>query len=109
MVAGIDTNAERLKAFQEKHKIPEGFASLDAALAWGQFDAVSNVTPDAAHYATTMPLLASGKHVLCEKPLAANYGHAAEMATAAKSAGVVNMVNLTTQRARAHRRGEDGR
>jgi predicted dehydrogenase len=95
VVAGIDTNAERLTAFQEKHGIPEGFASLDAALAWGQFDAVSNVTPDAAHYATTMPLLAARKHVLCEKPLAANYGHAAEMATAAKAAGVVNMVNLT--------------
>ena len=95
VVAGIDTNAERLKAFQEKHGIPEGFASLDAALAWGQFDAVSNVTPDAAHYATTMPLLAARKHVLCEKPLAANYGNAAEMATAAKAAGVVNMVNLT--------------
>jgi predicted dehydrogenase len=95
VVAGIDTNAERLTAFQDKHKIPEGFASLDAALAWGQFDAVSNVTPDAAHYATTMPLLAAGKHVLCEKPLAANYGHAAEMAAAAKAAGVVNMVNLT--------------
>lgn len=95
VVAGIDTNAERLKAFQEKHDIPEGFAWLDAALAWGQFDAVSNVTPDAAHYGTTMPLLAARKHVLCEKPLAANYGHAAEMATAAKAAGVVNMVNLT--------------
>lgn len=95
VVAGIDTNADRLKAFQEKHGIPEGFASLDAALAWGQFDAVSNVTPDAAHYATTMPLLAARKHVLCEKPLAANYGNAAEMATAAKAAGVVNMVNLT--------------
>jgi predicted dehydrogenase len=95
VVAGIDTNGERLKAFQNKHDIPEGFASLDTALAWGQFDAVSNVTPDAAHYATTMPLLAAKKHVLCEKPLASNYGHAAEMATAAKAAGVVNMVNLT--------------
>jgi predicted dehydrogenase len=95
VVAGIDTNAERLAAFQEKHGIPEGFASLEAALAWGAFDAVSNVTPDAAHHATTMPLLAAGKHVLCEKPLASNYAHAAEMAAAAKAAGVVNMVNLT--------------
>jgi predicted dehydrogenase len=95
VVAGIDTNAERLAAFQEKHDIAEGFASLEAALAWGEFDAVSNVTPDAAHHATTMPLLAAGKHVLCEKPLASNHAHAAEMAAAAKAAGVVNMVNLT--------------
>ena len=42
-----------------------------------------------------MPMLAAGKHVLCEKPLAANYPHAADMAAAAARAGVVNMVNLT--------------
>ncbi len=95
VVAGIDTNADRLKTFCDKHKIPNGFASLDAALAWGEFDAVSNVTPDPAHHPTTLPLLAAGKHVLCEKPLASNYAHAAEMAQAAAKAGVVNMVNLT--------------
>ena len=40
-------------------------------------------------------MLAAGKHVLCEKPLAANHAHAAAMAAAAVKAGVVNMVNLT--------------
>jgi predicted dehydrogenase len=68
----------------------------DEALAWGEFDAVTNVTPDAAHYPTTMPLLAAGKHVLCEKPLATNAAHAEAMAEAAAvKAGVVNMVNLS--------------
>jgi predicted dehydrogenase len=95
LVAGIDTNAERLAVFNEKHGISRGFASVSAALDWGQFDAVSNVTPDPVHYPTTLPFLAAGKHVLCEKPLAANYPHAAEMAAAAAKAGVVNMVNLT--------------
>ena len=95
LVAGIDTNTERLAAFNAKHHITHGFASVADALEWGEFDAVSNVTPDPVHYPTTMPLLAAGKHVLCEKPLAANYPHAAEMATAAAKAGVVNMVNLT--------------
>ena len=95
LVAGIDTNAERLAAFNAKHGIGHGFASVVDALAWGQFDAVSNVTPDPVHYPTTLPMLAAGKHVLCEKPLATNYPHAAEMAAAAAKAGVVNMVNLT--------------
>jgi predicted dehydrogenase len=95
LVAGVDNNPDRLKAFNDKHKIANGFASVEAALAWGQFDAVSNVTPDPVHHPTTLPLLAAGKHVLCEKPLAANYAHAAEMAEAAKKAGVINMVNLT--------------
>lgn len=95
VVAGVDTNAERLAAFRARHGIPKGFASVDAAVAWGAFDAASNVTPDPAHFPTTMPLLAAGKHVLCEKPLATNYADAAAMAEAAAKAGVVNMVNLT--------------
>lgn len=95
IVAGIDTNADRLAAFNEKFGIPNGFASIDEALAWGEFDAVSNVTPDAVHHRTTLPFLAAGKHVLCEKPLAANYADAIEMAEAAAKAGVVNMVNLS--------------
>ncbi|MFN6925802.1 MAG: Gfo/Idh/MocA family protein [Tabrizicola sp.] len=95
LVAGIDTRPEQLAAFRAAHGIPQGFASVDAALAWGAFDAVTNVTPDAAHYATTMPFLAAGKHVLCEKPLATNAADAAAMAAAAAQAGVVNMVNLS--------------
>ncbi len=95
VVAGIDTNKARLEDFCAKHGIANGFGSLADGLTWGQFDAVSNVTPDAAHHATTMPLLAAGKHVLCEKPLATTYAAAAAMAEAAQTAGVVNMVNLT--------------
>lgn len=95
VVAGIDTRAEQLAAFQSTHSIPHGFASVQDAIAWGEFDAVTNVTPDAAHYPTTLPFLAAGKHVLCEKPLATNAAHAEEMAAAAAKAGVVNMVNLS--------------
>ena len=95
LVAGIDTRPEQLAAFRAAHGIANGFASVDEALAWGQFDAVTNVTPDAAHYPTTMPFLAAGKHVLCEKPLATNEADADAMAAAAAKAGVVNMVNLS--------------
>ncbi len=95
VVAGVDTRPEPLAAFNAAHGIGRGFASVDEALAWGEFDAVSNVTPDAAHYPTTMPLLAAGKHVLCEKPLATNAADAEAMARAAAAAGVVNMVNLS--------------
>lgn len=95
IVAGVDTRPAQLATFQETHGIAHGFSSIEAALHWGGFDAVTNVTPDAAHHATTLPFLAAGKHVLCEKPLATNAAHAAEMAEAAARAGVVNMVNLS--------------
>lgn len=95
LVAGIDTRPAQLKDFCAKHNIAKGFGSIVDALAWGEFDAVTNVTPDAAHYATTMPVLKAGKHILCEKPLATSAAQADEMAAAAAEAGVVNMVNLS--------------
>lgn len=95
LAAGVDTRPEALAAFRRKHGIPQGFSSLQEALAWGGFDAAANVTPDAAHCPTTLPLLLAGKHVLCEKPLATSADDAAAMQHAAALAGVVNMVNLS--------------
>lgn len=105
LVGGVDTRAENLAAFRARHGIERGFASVDEALSWGEFDAVTNVTPDAAHYATTMPVIAAGKPVLCEKPLATNAAQATEMAEAAARAGVVNMVNLTYRNVAALQKG----
>ena len=95
IVAAVDTDPERLSGFCETWGIENAFPSLDAALAWNGFDAACNVTPDRAHHATTMQLLAAGKHVLCEKPLADNYPHAREMAETARNAGIVHMINLS--------------
>jgi predicted dehydrogenase len=95
LVAAVDVDAARVNAFAGAHKIPNRFTSLDEAIAWGEFDAATNVTPDSIHHPTTLKLLAANKHVLCEKPLAENYAKADEMARAAEKSGLVNMVNLT--------------
>ena len=95
LVGGVDVDPKRVEAFNAAHNIPNAFPSLDAALAWGEFDAVANVTTDAIHHPTSMAAIAAGKHVFCEKPLATDYAKAMEMTEAAEKAGVVNMVNLT--------------
>ena len=95
LVGAVDVDPARAKAFAAQHGIAHVFTSLDEAIAWGGFDAATNVTPDRAHYPTTLALLAAGKHVLCEKPLAENYARADEMARAAEASGLVTMVNLT--------------
>lgn len=95
LVACVDPRPEELELFASKYGIAHRFASLDAALDWGQFDAASNVTPDPVHFATTLQLLAAGKHVLCEKPLSTDHARAREMADLAARMGVVNVVNLT--------------
>ncbi len=95
VVAGVDRRSDVLSGFCSEFGIPHQFADLKQAIAWGEFDAVTNVTPDAAHHPTTLPLLEAGKHVLCEKPLATNARDAAEMADLARARGLVGMVNLT--------------
>ena len=95
-VAGCaDVDLKRAQDFAKAHNIPEAWPSLTAALESGGYDAVTNATPDPAHYPTTMEALAAGLHVLCEKPLATNARDAADMARLAKEKGVVNGVNLT--------------
>ena len=95
MVAACDVMPGRAKEFAAAHGMAKSFEDLDEAIAWGGFDAATNVTPDSIHHPTTMKLLAAKKHVLCEKPLAENFALADEMATAADEAGLINMVNLT--------------
>ncbi|PUB11557.1 Gfo/Idh/MocA family protein [Yoonia sediminilitoris] len=95
VVGAVDPNCANLQAFCTQFNIEESFPTIEDALGWGQFDAASIVTPDPVHARTTLPMLAAGKHVLCEKPLATNYADANEMAIAAQLAGVTNMVNLS--------------
>lgn len=95
LVGGVDVDPGRLERFNTAHDIPNGFGSLDAALSWGEFDAVANATPDAIHHPTTIAALKAGKHVFCEKPLATDYAKAMEMTETAEEAGLINMVNLT--------------
>ncbi len=95
IVACVDLAPGRAKKFAAANGIAQHFESLEAALCWGGFDAAINATPDGAHMPTTLALLAAGKHVFCEKPLAPSYPDALAMTEAAEKAGVVNMVNLT--------------
>ncbi|WP_235919312.1 Gfo/Idh/MocA family protein [Aureimonas psammosilenae] len=101
LVAAVDSNLERAKIFAEMHGIPKAFGDLDEAIAWGQFDAAVNSTPDGVHYATTMKLIEARKAIFCEKPLAVNFADAIAMTEAAEKAGLIAMVNLTYRNAHA--------
>jgi predicted dehydrogenase len=101
LAAACDENPQRVRAFAGAHGIPNAFADLDEAIAWGGFDAAVNATPDGVHHPTTLKLLAAGKHVFCEKPLAVNATDAQEMTDAAEAGGLINMVNFTYRNAAA--------
>jgi predicted dehydrogenase len=64
-------------------------------IARDDIDAVVIATPNHLHRAIALAALASGKHVLCEKPLALNADEAREMRDAAVASGKVHMTAFT--------------
>ncbi|GAB3413380.1 Gfo/Idh/MocA family protein [Flindersiella endophytica] len=67
-LAGLE--ADRLAELGEKHQIPHLHLRWEDLLARDDIDAVSIATPNQLHEPIAVAALESGKHVLCEKPLA---------------------------------------
>jgi len=88
IVACVDRLPGRAAAFAAANGIASAFEELEEAIAWDEFDAAINCTPDGVHKSTTLALIAARKHVFCEKPLAPNHGDALAMTEAAEAAGL---------------------
>lgn len=65
--------------------------SYEALLADPTLDAIYNPLPNGLHGRWTIAALEAGKHVLCEKPFAANAEEAAAVAAVARRTGLVTM------------------
>jgi len=95
VVAAADVDKDRVTKFCEKHSIPAAYTEVKELLKRDDVDAVSITTPDAFHAPLSIQCLHTGKHVLCEKPLAVTHPDALKMVAAAKKAGKINMVNFS--------------
>lgn len=72
--------------------VPHAYESLDALLADDSVDVVHVTSPNHAHYPQVKAILAAGKHVICEKPLAMTSAQSAEMVGIARASGKVAAV-----------------
>ncbi len=81
--------AETAEAFAQAYGVPRSYGSYDALLRDGDVDAVYVSLPNSMHHEWTIRALRAGKHVLCEKPLAASAAEAEEMFDVAARAGRV--------------------
>lgn len=77
--------------FAATHQIPMPLKSYAAVCEHPDVDAVYISLPNSMHHEWTLRALSAGKHVLCEKPIAANAAQAQEMFDAANRAGRVLM------------------
>jgi len=81
----------RAQAFAARHGVPAVHDSYASLLADPSLDAVYIPLPNGLHAQWTLAALKAGKHVLVEKPFAANAAQAAEVAAAAEGTGLVVM------------------
>jgi len=95
LVAAVDPDpAARARAADDLDPPPAATAaSLEAALAAHEADAVLVVTPPETHAAVAAAALAAGKHVLVEKPLATTLEDARALVATADQAGKTLMVS----------------
>ena len=89
----VDADAERVRQVCASLPGAVGFTSLDDAL--DVIDAAVIATPPTTHASMAMRLIEAGKHVLVEKPIAADSADARRMIAAAEARDVVLMVGHT--------------
>jgi len=79
----------RAREFAGKHGVPHVQRNYEALLQDRSIEVVYNPLPNGLHAEWTIRALKAGKHVLCEKPVAANAEEAIRMAAAAKATGLI--------------------
>ncbi len=91
VVAVAARSRDRARRFADRHGIGRIHDDYQALLDDPAVDAVYNPLPNGLHGRWTLAALAAGKHVLCEKPFAANADEARVVAEAAAASGLVVM------------------
>ncbi|MDQ0381899.1 Gfo/Idh/MocA family protein [Amycolatopsis thermophila] len=88
LVAVAARDRQRAEAFAAAHGVERVTGSYEALLADDEIDVVYNPLPNGLHGRWNLAAVRAGKHVLTEKPFAANADEAREVAGAAARAGV---------------------
>lgn len=92
LVAVHDVVLERAQELADRYPGVQVYKSAEE-LAAADLDAVSVATPDFAHFAPAMAVLASGRHLLLEKPMATTVEESVAIVEAARARDVTLMVD----------------
>lgn len=94
VLAVCDLNSTLRESVQREYGIERGISDLASLWELPGLDAVSICTPNFLHQPMACDALAAGKHVLCEKPLAATLEQGELLAKAADESDCVCMVGF---------------
>lgn len=93
IVAIVDPNTQAAHSLAQKYGITQTFADVDDVLNAIEFDAAHILVPPNHHYSLAHTLLAHGKHILVEKPLAETPAQCDTLTDLARQQGLTLAVN----------------
>ena len=85
----VDVDATRAEALRAKHALKGAEVLTDYHRALGKVDAAVIATPHAEHYQQIMDFVATGSHVLVEKPMVCSLRQALDVYEAWRKSGLV--------------------
>src|SRR5438105_8830018 len=94
MIALCEANDELARAKADKLNIPKAYGSVKAFLADKEIEVVHNCTPNHLHFEISKQILAAGKHIISEKPLAMTTKESAELVKLVAKAKIVNAIDF---------------
>lgn len=95
VVAIADTNSDAADAAAREFGIGEATADWQALVARDDLDVIDIVTPSLTHHELARAAVDSGKHVLCEKPVAHDERDTLALAEAARDRGLKTKLGFT--------------
>jgi predicted dehydrogenase len=90
----LGSSPERGEVRAAQLGVPRAYPTLEALLADPDVDVVHVTSPNHLHVPQSRAILAAGKHVVCEKPLAMAASESRELVELAARSGLVNAVNF---------------
>ncbi len=90
----LGSSAERGAVRATALGVARAYASLAELLADDRVEVVHVTSPNDLHYPQVKEILAAGRHVVCEKPLAMTSEESAELVRLAEASGRVHAVNF---------------
>ena len=108
----LGSSPERGEEAAARIGVPRAYPSLEALLDDPEVDVVHVTSPNQLHYPQVKAILAAGRHVICEKPLATTSEESAELVRLADASDRITAVNFNIRfyplNQHAHRMVEDG-
>ena len=90
----LGSTAERGRERAEKLGVGHAYASLDDLLSDDSVEVVHVTSPNHLHHSQVKQVLAAGRHVICEKPMAMTAQESGELVEVASASGKVAAVNF---------------